>query len=325
MPNSSYGLNSTTAVMSSVQSFSSVTATVLNPTALSFAISTTACVINSAKTTASTSYVANSTTSSVLSTSTTVPNTLKSESTSASNNLILKTKYTAPTGFILPKTTVESVIISSNTAVPKTTVCSSKSALNTAQIVVPNCTTSKITSSKNDSVNVSSHITQIPVRNSAATTASSSKNQSVIVSSNTTQVAVPYCGTTTAASPKNEMISVSSQFVSPYCATTTVPTTKSTVAVASNSATNAALEVVEDTYRRLVELDGEELIANADSFECLVCMERCAKGEGAVLRECLHQFCRACLAAAVDASESAEVACPYRDAKYACAERLQVS
>ncbi|GLV42308.1 ariadne 1 [Carabus blaptoides fortunei] len=77
------------------------------------------------------------------------------------------------------------------------------------------------------------------------------------------------------------------------------------------------------TYLQLVNLDNEDLIKNAERFECLVCFAECQPNEGVTLRECLHQFCRTCLAHTVEFSEEAEVKCPYRDDQYACDMALQ--
>ncbi|RXN30458.1 ranBP-type and C3HC4-type zinc finger-containing 1-like protein [Labeo rohita] len=46
-------------------------------------------------------------------------------------------------------------------------------------------------------------------------------------------------------------------------------------------------------------------------------------GEGAVLRECLHSFCRECLKETVLNCMDAEVACPHRDDAYSCNCKLQ--
>lgn len=47
-----------------------------------------------------------------------------------------------------------------------------------------------------------------------------------------------------------------------------------------------------DTYQKLVNLDNEDLVRSVEGFECLVCLSECLVGDGVVLRECLHQFCR---------------------------------
>lgn len=70
-------------------------------------------------------------------------------------------------------------------------------------------------------------------------------------------------------------------------------------------------------------LENADLIRSTEPFECGVCLAECAAGDGAVLRDCLHMFCRACLAQAVQFSDEAEVKCPFRDHNYACDSTLQ--
>merc|ERR1719193_1649196 len=70
-----------------------------------------------------------------------------------------------------------------------------------------------------------------------------------------------------------------------------------------------------DLYRQLDNLD---VIPNAETFECVVCFLDIEPGDGVVLRECLHTFCRLCLAAAVEHSDSPKVKCPYKDDNYSC-------
>lgn len=60
----------------------------------------------------------------------------------------------------------------------------------------------------------------------------------------------------------------------------------------------------------MVQLELRALVPNTEAFECSVCLEDCAAGAGAVLRECVHAFCRRCLGAAVRHCEEPRVACP---------------
>ncbi|XP_066944421.1 serine-rich adhesin for platelets-like isoform X2 [Macrobrachium rosenbergii] len=71
----------------------------------------------------------------------------------------------------------------------------------------------------------------------------------------------------------------------------------------------------------VLELQG--CVPNQEPFECLVCFLDIGIGEGAVLRDCLHTFCRDCLANAIRFSDTAEVKCPYRDNQYSCDFSLQ--
>ncbi|XP_069363652.1 ranBP-type and C3HC4-type zinc finger-containing protein 1-like [Maniola hyperantus] len=65
-----------------------------------------------------------------------------------------------------------------------------------------------------------------------------------------------------------------------------------------------------DLYTELKKLEQQALVPNTEEFECGVCMEQCAVGAGAVLRECIHTFCRACLADVIRHCEEPVVACP---------------
>ena len=70
-----------------------------------------------------------------------------------------------------------------------------------------------------------------------------------------------------------------------------------------------------EQYKQLENLD---LIPNAETFECRVCYMDTEPGDGAVLRECLHSFCRLCLAASIEHSDAPKVKCPYKDDNYSC-------
>uniref|UniRef100_A0AAR5Q1I9 RanBP-type and C3HC4-type zinc finger-containing protein 1 n=1 Tax=Dendroctonus ponderosae TaxID=77166 RepID=A0AAR5Q1I9_DENPD len=76
-------------------------------------------------------------------------------------------------------------------------------------------------------------------------------------------------------------------------------------------------------YHHLLNLDSTDLVANSETFECLICFTEVTIGEGVILRECLHQFCRDCLTRTVEFADDAEVKCPYRDKQYSCNIVLQ--
>lgn len=76
-------------------------------------------------------------------------------------------------------------------------------------------------------------------------------------------------------------------------------------------------------YLQLVNLDSTDVVSNTEPFECLICFVEINPGEGVTLRECLHQFCKACLSHTVEYCEEAEVKCPYRDSEYSCDIALQ--
>ncbi|XP_053717069.1 ranBP-type and C3HC4-type zinc finger-containing protein 1 isoform X2 [Synchiropus splendidus] len=78
-----------------------------------------------------------------------------------------------------------------------------------------------------------------------------------------------------------------------------------------------------ENYARLVRMDGQDLVPNPEPLDCRICYVDLQPGEGALLRECLHCFCRECLRSVIMLSEEPEVACPYRDDTYACGCYLQ--
>nr|XP_023679490.1 ranBP-type and C3HC4-type zinc finger-containing protein 1-like isoform X2 [Paramormyrops kingsleyae] len=78
-----------------------------------------------------------------------------------------------------------------------------------------------------------------------------------------------------------------------------------------------------ENFARLVMMDGQDLVPNPDSVECRICYLELQPGEGVLLRECLHCFCKDCLRSVILMCEDPEVACPYRDDAYACDSVLQ--
>lgn len=78
-----------------------------------------------------------------------------------------------------------------------------------------------------------------------------------------------------------------------------------------------------ENFARLVMLDGQDLVPNPESVDCRICYGELQPGEGVLLRECLHCFCKSCLRSVIMLSEEPEVSCPYRDDTYACACSLQ--
>ncbi|XP_073988059.1 uncharacterized protein isoform X2 [Rhodnius prolixus] len=76
-------------------------------------------------------------------------------------------------------------------------------------------------------------------------------------------------------------------------------------------------------YQKMLDMvEKDDLIFYTEEFECPVCLMECEPMDGVVLRECLHVFCRPCLAQTVEFSEDAEVKCPFRDNNYTCDSTL---
>ncbi|XP_045459153.1 uncharacterized protein LOC123669599 [Melitaea cinxia] len=74
-------------------------------------------------------------------------------------------------------------------------------------------------------------------------------------------------------------------------------------------------------YTELMKLEQQALVPNSEEFECGVCIEQCAIGAGVVLRDCIHAFCRECLADAVRHCTEPIVSCPAISCSGALQER----
>ncbi|XP_015790185.1 uncharacterized protein LOC107367038 [Tetranychus urticae] len=77
-------------------------------------------------------------------------------------------------------------------------------------------------------------------------------------------------------------------------------------------------QIITTTYKELMALDDVDLVKNFEDFECPVCFINIPSGEGVVLRDCLHMFCRDCLSNAIEFCDEAIVKCPYRSDEYYC-------
>ncbi|KAK3757636.1 hypothetical protein RRG08_000151 [Elysia crispata] len=78
-----------------------------------------------------------------------------------------------------------------------------------------------------------------------------------------------------------------------------------------------------ENYQHLLAIEEVDLVPNPEPFQCAICFDDFAVGEGIVLRECLHQFCRDCLKGAVQHCENPVLTCPYQDNEYSCKAALQ--
>ncbi|XP_060099103.1 sharpin [Heteronotia binoei] len=76
-------------------------------------------------------------------------------------------------------------------------------------------------------------------------------------------------------------------------------------------------------FQQLCQLDEEALVPTQEATECRICYLDVEPGQGVLLRECLHSFCRDCLRQLINCSEEPQVACPFRDDSYACSSHLQ--
>ncbi|XP_061582751.1 ranBP-type and C3HC4-type zinc finger-containing protein 1 [Cololabis saira] len=66
----------------------------------------------------------------------------------------------------------------------------------------------------------------------------------------------------------------------------------------------------EQNYLSLLATDDQNLIGNVTEADCPICFSPIPSGEGIVLRECLHTFCRECLKETIINNHDAEVSCP---------------
>ncbi|XP_058126464.1 ranBP-type and C3HC4-type zinc finger-containing protein 1-like [Anopheles ziemanni] len=76
-------------------------------------------------------------------------------------------------------------------------------------------------------------------------------------------------------------------------------------------------------YQSLLNLEKVEVVANLEAFECPVCMESYDAGEGIVLRECLHTFCKPCITSVIKFSQDVQISCPYQNSEYSCESTIQ--
>ncbi|XP_055996388.1 ranBP-type and C3HC4-type zinc finger-containing protein 1-like isoform X2 [Ostrea edulis] len=79
----------------------------------------------------------------------------------------------------------------------------------------------------------------------------------------------------------------------------------------------------QENFEKLLKAEGNSLVGNTHPFKCPICFDDILPGNGVILRECLHSFCRDCLQGAVIHNEEAELRCPYQDEEYACNASLQ--
>ncbi|XP_056130191.1 ranBP-type and C3HC4-type zinc finger-containing protein 1 isoform X2 [Lampris incognitus] len=76
-------------------------------------------------------------------------------------------------------------------------------------------------------------------------------------------------------------------------------------------------------FRSLLETDDQSLVPNPSEVDCPICFCTLQPGEGAMLRDCLHSFCRECLKGTIENSQDPEVSCPFMDNDYSCDSKLQ--
>ncbi|XP_047367642.1 ranBP-type and C3HC4-type zinc finger-containing protein 1-like isoform X2 [Vespa velutina] len=80
-----------------------------------------------------------------------------------------------------------------------------------------------------------------------------------------------------------------------------------------------------ERYNELMLLMANDFVPNFEPFECPICFVPYKPQEGLVLKNCLHTFCKTCLANTVLFSDHADVKCPYKDENYSCEGTIQQS
>lgn len=73
------------------------------------------------------------------------------------------------------------------------------------------------------------------------------------------------------------------------------------------------VKMAQRNYLQTMEHVQQKILPNPTPFDCPICFTNFGKGEAVMLRECLHCFCRDCLAETIKASEDPEVRCPHND------------
>ncbi|KAK2585628.1 hypothetical protein KPH14_010252 [Odynerus spinipes] len=78
-----------------------------------------------------------------------------------------------------------------------------------------------------------------------------------------------------------------------------------------------------ERYNEMLLLLESNIIPNFEPFDCPICFVLYKSQEGLILRNCLHTFCKQCIANTVLHSEEADIKCPYKNDDYSCEETIQ--
>ncbi|CAO1302874.1 unnamed protein product [Diamesa serratosioi] len=82
-------------------------------------------------------------------------------------------------------------------------------------------------------------------------------------------------------------------------------------------------KVEKSHYMELVNLESSNIVPNMEKFECTICFSDVQPKLGAVLRDCLHHFCKECLVMHIQHNDDVEIKCPFMDNTYSCQSMLQ--
>lgn len=78
-----------------------------------------------------------------------------------------------------------------------------------------------------------------------------------------------------------------------------------------------------ETLPALLDAENYDFVPNTEAFGCAICLDEIEIGNGVVLKECLHKFCKDCLIESVKHSDESEVKCPFIDANGSCEFNIQ--
>lgn len=76
-------------------------------------------------------------------------------------------------------------------------------------------------------------------------------------------------------------------------------------------------------FFHLQNLEAESYVKNFEEFDCPICFDVIAIGQGVILKSCLHSFCIECLAESVKHSEEPVVICPFNSVQGNCEFSIQ--
>ncbi|KAF7382130.1 hypothetical protein HZH66_013562 [Vespula vulgaris] len=83
------------------------------------------------------------------------------------------------------------------------------------------------------------------------------------------------------------------------------------------------MDMQNERYNELMLLMENDSVPNFEPFECPICLVPYNPHEGLILKNCLHTFCKMCIANTVLFSDYADVKCPYKDENYSCDGTIQ--
>lgn len=112
-------------------------------------------------------------------------------------------------------------------------------------------------------------------------------------------------------------------YVFPKTADIRKPVITSVIYKSISANTKETIKANPNHYEQLVSLDMSNIAWNMEKFECSICFMEIEPKAGAVLKQCLHSFCKPCLASHINYSDDAEIKCPYIDDQFSCQSFLQ--